>query len=87
MYFSDTEAPVIISTPSNLTQPTDPGLPVAAVNWTEPTASDNSGDVVLESNYIPMDNFSIGSTYVTYKIKDLSNNYVNLTFVITVLGK
>ena len=84
---TDTENPVIFGVPSDIVQSTDPNKATAAVTWTPPTASDNSGLVSLTSSHDPGDNFSIATTTVTYTAVDSSNNIVTSSFTITVTGR
>ena len=70
--------------------PTDPGKATAVVTWTEPTASDNSNQMVnLVSNRQSgnaANPFPIGQTTVIYTATDLYNNMQTGQFVVTVEG-
>ena len=57
-----------------------------AVEWTEPTASDNSGSHNLTSDFNPGDAFSVGTTNVTYKVTDDAGNSATCFFSVYVLG-
>ena len=58
------------------------------VSWTEPTATDNSNEVVtLESNPKSGTQFVIGPTTVTYTATDAYNNVDTNSFVVTVEGR
>ena len=73
--------------PSDISVTTDLGQPTAVVNWTTPTADDNSGNVSLA--VAPVDagsKFNIGITCVTYVAEDLSKNKAFGTFVVQVTG-
>ena len=79
-YITDAEAPVISNLPSDIVQDS----PV--VTWTAPTASDNSGLVMLTSSNEPGSSFPNGETTVSYTATDLSNNMAVETFTVTVTG-
>ena len=83
---SDNEYPVIIGIPANITQNTDPELPTAVVNWTEPTVSDNSGSVTFTSSHVPGETFLIGFTIVTYIAVDEDSNMIIESFAIVIEG-
>ena len=83
---SDDENPSISGMPSDIVQSTDAGSSTAAVTWSEPTASDNSGSVTLTSSHSSGSTFAIGNTIVTYTAVDASSNSVNATFTVTVTG-
>ena len=88
LFFTDTEVPVISSTPSIQNLNTDAGSPNATVSWTPPTASDNSGEAVtLTSDYSPGDTFPIGTTTVTYTATDCYGNAATSSFDVVVTGK
>jgi hypothetical protein len=72
----DAEAPVIAGTPANISRDTDRGRNTAAVTWTEPTASDNSGTVTLvrTAGLASGSSFPIGTTTVTYTATDTAGN-------------
>ncbi len=82
----DNEYPVITGIPANITQDTDPELPTAVVNWTEPTASDNSGSVTLTSSHVSGETFPIGVTIVTYTAVDDGSNMVFESFAVLIEG-
>ena len=83
---TDNEKPVIFGMPDNITK-TLFGEPSVVVNWTEPTATDNSGIQTLTSSHSPGSMFSVGSTPVVYTSSDPSGNVEMQTFVVTVKGK
>ena len=68
------------SIPANITQNTDPGLATGVVNWSEPTASDNSGLVTLTSSHVSGETFPIGVTVVTYTAVDGASNTIAESF-------
>ncbi|WP_373493499.1 HYR domain-containing protein, partial [Aquiflexum sp.] len=80
----DNEDPVIIDCPSNITVSNDPDSCDAVVNWTEPTATDNSGTVTLTSNFEPGSVFPVGTTEVKYTATDGAGNQSTCTFNVTV---
>ncbi|XP_071943033.1 uncharacterized protein [Antedon mediterranea] len=84
----DQEAPDIISCPMDMTVNTATGEVFAInVTWMEPTATDNSGEIIeVESNYTSGNiMFPIGDTTVQYNVSDSSGNFNDsCVFVITV---
>ncbi|XP_072033081.1 lactadherin-like [Amphiura filiformis] len=80
----DDEMPTITGTPSAITTNTDSNSATAAVSWTDPTASDNSGAVTLTSDGTSGSNFPIGTTTVTFTATDPSGNQATDSFTITV---
>jgi hypothetical protein len=50
---ADNEDPVISDCPANISVSNDAGSCGAIVNWTVPTATDNSGSVNLTGNFEP----------------------------------
>ncbi len=84
--YLDNEYPDITGIPANITQDTDPGLPTAVVNWTEPTASDNSGSVTLTSSHVSGETFPIGVTIVTYTAVDYASNMITESFALLIEG-
>ena len=78
--------PTIFNIPRNFTQHTDRGLPTATVNWTEPTAVDNSGIQTLISTHTPGFSFDIGVTIVTYLSVDFSGLQTSVSISVTVKG-
>ena len=87
VFFTDDESPSFSGVPSDIVQSTDIGAPTAAVSWSEPTASDNSGSVTMTSSHNSGSDFSIGDTLVTYTAIDADSNVANATFIITVQGR
>nr|MBS0037245.1 HYR domain-containing protein [Saprospiraceae bacterium] len=80
----DTEDPVILDCPGDLTVDTDSSECSAIVEWMLPTAEDNCPGVVLTSTHEPGDTFALGTIVVTYTATDASGNSVECTFEITV---
>ena len=79
----DTISPVIIGCPTDTLIVPDSSDCSPQVFWTEPTADDNC-TVTLTSDYIPGDNFPVGTTTVTYTATDQSNNSVTCSFDVTI---
>ena len=75
----DTISPVIIGCPTDTVIVPDSSDCSPQVFWTEPTADDNC-TVTLTSDFIPGDNFPVGTTTVTYTATDQSNNSVTCSF-------
>ncbi|MFC3414448.1 HYR domain-containing protein [Algoriphagus hitonicola] len=82
---SDNENPVINDCPTNINISNDQGSCEAVVNWTAPTATDNSGSVTLTNNFEPGSVFPVGITEVIYTAKDAAGNQVTCRFNVTVL--
>ena len=60
----------------------------AEVNWTVPTATDNSGlKPSIDSNFHPPRRFLQGNYVVTYSAVDQSGNKATCSFTIEVIGK
>ena len=78
IFTSDAEFPVISNLPSDIIQDS----PI--VTWIAPTASDNSGTVILTSSNDPGSSFPNGETTVSYTARDISNNMVVESFTVTV---
>ncbi|XP_071489593.1 uncharacterized protein [Diadema antillarum] len=83
----DNTAPVVTNCPSDITVATTlDGSPVS-VSWTEPTATDDSGNpVITTSTSSPGDSFAVGATTVTYTFADDSGNAAVCTFDIIVVA-
>ena len=63
-----------------------PGEKYAAVTWSIPTATDNSGTDLTVTNSHSRGNFDIGTYSVVYTAKDPSDNTATLSFTITITG-
>ena len=87
IYLVDSEEPHFLSTPNDITQYAEPGEATAVVDWTPPTATDNSGSVTMTSTHEPGTALNVGSTTVTYTATDPSGNSVEYSFTINVEGK
>ena len=78
--------PVITNCPGDFTQTVSYGETLSPVTWDEPTASDESGNASLSSDYRSGDSFDAGvSTTVTYTAVDNSGNEATCSFVITIV--
>ena len=85
VFNTDNEKPVIFGMPGNIIKQS--GHPSVAVDWTEPTATDNSGIQTLVASHSPGSKFSVGSTPVVYSSSDPSGNVEMQNFVVIVKGK
>ncbi|XP_022090907.1 hyalin-like [Acanthaster planci] len=81
---SDGTRPVLGDCPPDVTVPTDPRQPTAHVDWTPPTAEDNSGHVLLTSNFGPGERFPLGQTKVIYTAEDAAGLRDRCRFTVTV---
>eukprot|EP00057_Strongylocentrotus_purpuratus_P012763 XP_011667237.1 PREDICTED: hyalin-like [Strongylocentrotus purpuratus] len=81
---SDNEKPVFDLCPSDQDVTTDIGYPTAVVNWTLPTATDNSGIPTLTSTYNSGENFTVGNNTVIYNATDDAGNTETCTFFVIV---
>src|SRR5690554_3266374 len=77
---NDTEAPVIVDCPTDITQSNDAGSCDAVVTWTAPTFTDNCTGTTLTSTYNSGDTFPIGTTTVTYTATDAAGNVQTCSF-------
>jgi len=85
---NDTQKPVISGCPSNITVNVATGTCSNTVTWIEPTATDNCtdpGDLIWTKSHEPGDAFTVGTTLVTYTVKDEDNNEQTCTFNVTVV--
>ncbi len=81
---TDSEAPVISGTPTNITQTADAGQCSSAVSYTAPTAADNCGMSAFFGDATSGDIFPVGTTTVTYTASDIHGNISTASFTITV---
>ena len=85
---NDNEKPVIIGCTSDINVNTEAGRLTCdqIASWTEPTATDNCDGAMTytDRNYAPGATFPVGTTIVTYKFKDSSNNESTCSFKIIV---
>ncbi|XP_070537241.1 hyalin-like [Ptychodera flava] len=80
----DSEKPTILC-PNNISTTTEPGKPTAILHWAPPSANDNSGNVIVTSNYQSGMEFYIGLTIVSFHATDPSRNIGSCHFNITVI--
>src|SRR5690554_6108649 len=81
---NDTENPVIVDCPTDITVNNDLGSCDAVVTWTAPTFTDNCTGTTLTSTHEPGDVFPIGTTTVTYTATDGEGNTATCSFEVTV---
>jgi hypothetical protein len=81
---ADAIDPIINDCPTDITVSNDAGDCSAAVDWTVPTATDNSGSVTLTSNFDPGAVFPVGTTLVTYTATDAAGNQTSCSFNVNV---
>ena len=84
---SDEENPTLSNLPNSTTVSSKTGKDYAVVNWTEPTTTDNSGEVTVSSSRKPESQFYLGTTRVKYAAVDPSGNTAEYTFNVTVTGQ
>eukprot|EP00057_Strongylocentrotus_purpuratus_P029685 XP_011684159.1 PREDICTED: hyalin [Strongylocentrotus purpuratus] len=83
---TDTTPPVVTVSSSTITRQVEVGTPGVNVFFTEPTATDNSGQAILTSRTNqPGDFFPVGQTTVTYTFQDPSGNPASGTVTINVI--
>ena len=81
----DTIPPDVYGCPADIRRTTDIGSQQVAVTWTEPSAYDKSGKVVLlHQTHQSGEEFDIGSTPISYTFADQSMNFVVCNFIVTV---
>ena len=85
----DNQPPEIRNCPQTVTAFTDKLSQTAVVNWTQPTARDNSDEVTVYQTKggPPGSSFPVGQTEVRYQASDANNNTsTECTFFINVEG-
>ncbi|XP_072037686.1 uncharacterized protein [Amphiura filiformis] len=83
----DIVPPIISNCPQSLTISAGDDIN-ATVSWTEPRAIDNSGRVTTyRQTHQPSDDFTVGTTAVTYIFMDPSMNAASCTFFVTVTSR
>jgi hypothetical protein len=80
----DVAGPVFAGCPTDLTVSTTTLTGIAT--WAAPTATDACGGVVINSSHAPGNNFSLGSTIVTYQASDRKGNLSFCSFKVTVVN-
>jgi len=83
----DTELPVITSVPENQVVVAPPGHCAAAVNWEQPTATDNCEITQLVTSFYSGMEYAVGTTTVIVVATDGGSNQVTASFQITVLDE
>ncbi|XP_041454248.1 mucin-17-like isoform X7 [Lytechinus variegatus] len=82
---TDNIRPVISGCPDDISVTIPSGSNGVAINWTPPTATDNSGEVpTVISSSSPGDTFEVGTTVVSYTFTDGSGNNDICLFTVTV---
>ena len=82
----DTEAPVFIGIPQNLTAYVKGDVTSVSVDWGTLWATDNVGVISLSSSHLPGDVFPLGITTVTYTALDAAGNTTNISFTVEVIS-
>ncbi|MDB4584636.1 HYR domain-containing protein, partial [Draconibacterium sp.] len=87
---TDDEAPVVSNCPADVTVSMDAGLCGAIVNFTDPTFTDNCDGNIAPvrtdgSGFNSGDQFSVGTTTISYSATDAAGNTSTCSFDITVL--
>ena len=74
--YTDEEPPSISGCPTSFSVATDRGKDTSFVNWTEPTAQDNSGSVTIRQSDGPprLSDFAIGFHTIRYVAEDDNGN-------------
>ena len=84
----DTIPPFVRGCPDDIRITASAGVNSALVVWTEPTATDSSGNTpTVRRTHAPNSDFPVGTTIVTYIFTDGSDNTARCTFDVTVLRK
>ena len=85
MSYSVDPTPPVCTPPDDISRTIPLGSGTISLTWTEPRATDNCGQVTLQSrNYEPGDQFGRGTTTVTYVFVDSSQNRVSCSFTVTI---
>ncbi|XP_072046221.1 hyalin-like [Amphiura filiformis] len=79
----DVDPPVVSGCPRDIAPAIELGMTETAVNWTEPTAIDDTA-ITEGKTHSPGDIFQLGITHVAYIFKDLLQNRAACTFTINV---
>lgn len=84
--FGDTEAPVFLNCPTDITQTASAGQTHTSVSWADIQPSDNCNlsGLVITSSHNSSDNFPIGTTQVTITGTDAAGLETTCTFDVTV---
>ena len=84
---SVTPDPTVVSTTSDVTQTTDPGLGTAAVTRTPLDVTDKTVVDGMTSSHKPSTAFIIGTRKLTYTTTDINDNVKEPSLTVTILGK
>ena len=76
--------PPVVTCPTNITRPNDPGLCGAVVAYPAATASDNCTSVTITYSKASGSFFDVGTTAVVVTATDGSNNKATCSFTVTV---
>lgn len=80
------QEPPVLTCPSDILQPTDPGIATANVSWTPPSFTDNVDTTVTTSaSYASGALFYLGKTNVTYTATDSAGNSASCYWTINVV--
>ncbi len=80
----DTENPVIVNLPANISKSNDAGQCGAIVTWSPVSVTDNCPGAVLSATHASGAQYPVGTTVVVYTATDASGNSVNGSFTVTV---
>ena len=83
---TEDQAPVVSNCPSDQSVSTDAGQDYASITWTEPTATDESGNVTVSISPASTQ-YPLGTTAVMYTFTDALNLTSTCSFSVTVQGK
>eukprot|EP00057_Strongylocentrotus_purpuratus_P028036 XP_011682510.1 PREDICTED: mucin-7-like [Strongylocentrotus purpuratus] len=78
------EEPPVLVCPDDVTAETEAGAAFGIISWTSPTATDNSGEVTVETDFVP-GQLPIGSRNITVTATDASGNTAECVIVATVV--
>lgn len=81
----DSQVPVLLNCPSDMTVSANFNMCAAQVSWIAPTAGDNCGGATIVGTRSSGDLFPIGTSTVTYYITDASGNMDSCSFTVTVV--
>ena len=85
LYMEDTEAPVIANCPTDMTIDLSVNCDSTAI-WGVPTASDNCDLLFIMTTHFSGEEFSSGTTTVTYTAQDLCGFQTVCSFNVSVIG-
>ena len=85
IYVSDSDDPVILNVPNNITVNGSGSNCQVPVNWIVPTATDNCDIASFVSNYPTGSTFDEGTTTVIYTATDNCGNTASASFTVTII--